>query len=234
MRRAALLLLLLPATLRAQSVKLPAEVKIAPGRLAAVKVEWDGDDVRWDVPEGLDCFREYDPDPRVVRLRMIGYTPGRYRLLAVAGKGGKLSEFGACVVVVGDAPPPGPGPLPPGPGPTPDDPLYGKLQAAYAADASATKADDARKLAALYRQGAEIAGRADVTTWGHLFTVMADAARTLGVSDKLGAVQSALAAELSAKLPTERAKALDAPGRELAAVQFRRVATLLDALRGAQ
>lgn len=128
MSRSLLTLLLLagiahPAT--GQTVKLPSEVKVAPGRLAAVAVDWDGDDVRWDVPPELDCFREYDPDPRKVKLRLIGYTPGRFRLLAVAAKGGKLSEFSTCAVVVEGTPPvpptpPGPNPpVPPTP-PTPD------------------------------------------------------------------------------------------------------------------
>ena len=106
-----------------QTVKLPTEVKVAPGRLAAILVEWDGDDLRWDVPPELDCFREYDPDPKRVRLRLVGYAPGKYRLLAVSCKAGKLSEFVSCAILVGDAPPPTPpGPQPPGPtppGPTP-------------------------------------------------------------------------------------------------------------------
>jgi virulence-associated protein VagC len=89
----------------AQSVRLPAELKVAPGRLAALTVEWEGEDVRWDVPADLDVFREYDPDPRKVRLRVIGYSPGAYRIVAVAAKAGKLSDFAACVVRVGGTEP---------------------------------------------------------------------------------------------------------------------------------
>jgi hypothetical protein len=106
--------LLLAASAAAQSVKLPDAVTVAPGRLAAVAVEYDGDDVRWRVSSDLDVFREYDPDPRKIRLRVIGYAPGRYELSAVACKGGKLSDFAACVITVGS-----PAPPPPPPPPTP-------------------------------------------------------------------------------------------------------------------
>lgn len=113
--RYALTLLLCASFARGQTVTLPAEVKVPVGRLAAVPIAFDGDDVRWDVPPELDCFREYDPDPKKIRLRLLGYQPGKFRLLAVSAKGGKLSEFAACVVIVGD-------PLPvvtPNPKPTP-------------------------------------------------------------------------------------------------------------------
>jgi len=102
---------LLATTASAQSVKLPDAVAVAPGRLAAVTVEYDGDDLRWRVSSDLDVFREFDPDPRKIRLRLIGYAPGRYELTAVACKGGKLSDFAVCVITVGvPAPPPPPPP----------------------------------------------------------------------------------------------------------------------------
>ena len=102
--------LLLAAGASAQSVKLPEAITVAPGRLAAITVEYDGDDVRWRVSSDLDVFREYDPDPRKIRLRLIGYAPGRYELSAIACKGGKLSEFAACVITVGSPVPPPPPP----------------------------------------------------------------------------------------------------------------------------
>lgn len=101
-----------------QEVKLPAEVKVPVGRLAAVTVDWSGDDVKWDAPADLDCFREYDPDGKRVRLRLIGYAPGKYRLTAVAAKGGRLSDFAVCIITIGEpVPPVPPGPVPPGPTP---------------------------------------------------------------------------------------------------------------------
>jgi hypothetical protein len=122
---AVLLLLALAAPAPGQTVTLPKEVRADVGRLAAIKIDWDGEDIRWVVPPELDAFREYDPDPKRVRLRVQGFAPGRHNVLAVSAKGGKLSEFAVCVVVIGKGPPtppePGPGPGP-GPGPVPPAP----------------------------------------------------------------------------------------------------------------
>lgn len=128
MKKTVLLLCICISTLTAsstawsQSVKLPETVKVPAGRLAAIKVEWEGSDCRWAVPSALDVFREYDPDPKVIRLRVIGYEDGEHRIIAVACKDGKLSEFATCVVMVGKAPkpePPGPKPDPSLPAPIP-------------------------------------------------------------------------------------------------------------------
>lgn len=106
--------LLLAVSAPGQSVKLPDTITVAPGRLAAVTIEYEGDDVRWRVSADLDVFREYDPDTQRIRLRLIGYAPGRYELSAIACKGGKLSEFATCVITVGGpSPPPTPPPPPP-------------------------------------------------------------------------------------------------------------------------
>ena len=102
--------LLLATAATAQSVKLPESVAVAPGRLATAAVEFDGEDVRWRISADLDVFREYDPDPRQIRLRIIGYAPGRYELTAIACKGGKLSEFAVCVITIGNPAPPPPPP----------------------------------------------------------------------------------------------------------------------------
>lgn len=112
---ATLLVLLSPALAAAQEVKVPERVEVPAGRLAAVTVQWSGDDFRYAADPGLDVFREYHPDPQVVRLRVIGYAPGEASIHCVACKGGRLSEFATCRVVVG-----GGGPIPnPGPGPNP-------------------------------------------------------------------------------------------------------------------
>jgi hypothetical protein len=105
------------------AVVLPAEVRADVGRLAAVKVEYAGEDLRYDVPPELDCFREYDPNPKVWRLRLIGYAPGKYRLLAVTCGGGRLSDFASCTVTIGTPVPPVP-PTPPTP-PVPPAPIPG-------------------------------------------------------------------------------------------------------------
>jgi hypothetical protein len=128
-RLSLLVLPLLVSNLYAQSVKLPDTVRVAPGRLAQVTIEWDGDDIKWDVPKELDAFREYDPDPKKVRLRVVGYTKGKFRLLAVVAKDKKLSDVGVCLVdtTEGEPIPPDPGPNPPTPPtPVPPAPVSGK------------------------------------------------------------------------------------------------------------
>jgi hypothetical protein len=117
---AALLLLAPAASALGQSVKMPAEVQVQPGRLASVQIQYDGDDFAYDViGDGIDAFREYDPDPHVVRLRLIVYQPGVCHVYAAASKAadkGSKVATARCKVVVGEPVPPGPGP---GPGPNP-------------------------------------------------------------------------------------------------------------------
>ena len=104
----------LPAAARAQSVELPKTLSVEAGRLGAVAVKYDGDDVKYAVDPQLDAFREYDPDPKVIRLRVQGFREGTYRVIAVAAKGGRLSDFAVCTVTVGKPVPPTP-PQPPTP-----------------------------------------------------------------------------------------------------------------------
>lgn len=90
-------------------------------RLGRLQISYEGDDFAYQCSAGLDVFREYDPNANTVMLRLIGYVPGDYEVVAVACAGKKLSPFAKCVVTItGTAPPgPGPGPKPPDPGPTP-------------------------------------------------------------------------------------------------------------------
>jgi hypothetical protein len=118
----------------AADVKVPAEVKVAPGRLARIVCESAGKEVKYvNVYPGADIFREYDPKTFI--FRFLADAPGRYRLAFYApdAAGG---EPAYCDVIVGDPPPPvPPGPTPPGPvppGPTPGDnpfPADGKARA---------------------------------------------------------------------------------------------------------
>lgn len=118
-RLLALLLLVLPCVASAQTVTMPQSVPVSVGRLAAVEMTYDGTDFKYIVPPELDAFREFTNDPKVVRLRVIAYQQGMFRIVAVACKGEKLSDFGSTLVIVGQ----GPGPTPiPGPGPTPEPP----------------------------------------------------------------------------------------------------------------
>lgn len=196
-----LALLLAAAPARAQAVKLPEKIEAKPGRLVAVSVDYDGDDVRWDVPPAFDCFREYDPDPKKVRLRLLAppETPaGDYRLIAVAAKGGKLSPFSVCVVTVPGTPTP---PTPPQP-PAPTDTLALMIQAAYAADPDPAKATYRDQLAAAYQYGLDTL--ASHKTLGDLFSAVASKAPPAG---KMTGERQAIGVVLNATLSSPSAPA---------------------------
>lgn len=120
MRRVAAAVLAVLACASLARADLPAEITVQPGRLAALTVDTGGAAFSYEVLGDLDCFREYDPDPGKVRLRLIGYARGRHWLIvAVARKDGP-PKVEKCRITVGDVPPgpdPGPKPDPPAPGP---------------------------------------------------------------------------------------------------------------------
>lgn len=228
----ALLLLACHGWAAPPSLKIDAEIKPA-GQYATFTPSGDCVAVVYVGLSGVDPIPSAVlKDGRMFLLDTRGLAVGRYKFAAVgAGKEGEQARADF-VVVVGDVPPgpePGPGPNPPKP---PDDPLFGALQAAYGSDTDADKAKYRDGLAALYRQAAKmIAERQDVTTWGKLYDVMAEAAKSLGVSGKLTPVQQVLQGELKKLLPADGTKQLDAAGRESGARAFVRAATLLEALR---
>jgi hypothetical protein len=124
---ALLLSLVLTGMTRCQTIVMPADLSIDKGRLGSILITHDGEDIKWVTPSELDSFREYDPDPKKIRLRLIGSKEGTFQLFAICVKGNKLSEFSICKIQVGKAPPipPTPDPDPPGPnppGPDPDNP----------------------------------------------------------------------------------------------------------------
>lgn len=110
MRRTTALLLALVSMASAggQTVTAPKEVAAPVGRLATVVVQSDGADTKYFADEGLDVFREYDPDAKVIRLRLIGYTAGKYTLRAITCRDNKLSEPVTVTVVIGGAKEPDP------------------------------------------------------------------------------------------------------------------------------
>lgn len=230
-RAGVLLLLLLTAPAWAQSVRLPAEAKGEPGAFVKVPADTDGAHVRWYSPDrGLQLFPvELLKDSKTAVVTAT--APGRYRLVAWTAKGDVPSDPAVCVVVIGEpGPEPGPGPTPPVP-PVPPDPLTKTLQAAYDRETDAKKTELKASLAALYRQGAEVASKPEITTWGQLFNVMKSAATTLGVSGKLPVVQEAVATDLKDRLPTDGTKTLTTDDRVLAAQTFKRIAGALEGVK---
>jgi hypothetical protein len=226
MRMLPLVLLLVPLSARAAdpepaSLKVPAEVRGPPATIVEVRAETTGAAVKWvALTPGLS-LRPTDNG----RVLLVSGPAGRYDLLAYTAAGDVPSDPARCTVVLGDPP----GPKPPDPRP-PTDPLRAKLKAALDADAApaATKREQAKDLAALYRAAARLARDSAVPTSGELLARVRDAARTLVGPDALKDVRRAAGDELSALLPTDAP--LTDPLRTSAAALFTKLASLLEEL----
>jgi hypothetical protein len=145
-KAASVLVLLIAATCQAQT-RGPAEINVPVGRLASIPITLDADESDYVIlGANIDGLREYDPDPKKLRLRVIGYEPGVAFVVVSSQKGGKLQGLFTVRVVVGA----GPGPVPPGPVPVPPAPIPpGPLDPLATAIRDAAKADGFTKLAAL-------------------------------------------------------------------------------------
>lgn len=227
-----LLCALCAATSFAQSVSLPEKVEVNPGRLAGITIRWDGDDLRWICSPEIDVFREYDPDPKVVRLRLIGYEEGSFKLVAITCKDGKLSEFASCAIVVGK-PGPGPGPNPPPPPPpAPDDPLLKALQKAYGEDiGGAEKAVWKAALRGVYKSAGEL-DLAKIKTAGELYSVLRNSSKSVIADDNaLFNLRTAIADLLKEQLPSAPSAELNQEHRQKAKLFFNRLAAVLEHLK---
>lgn len=116
-------------------VKGPNEITVPVGRLSAIHLTIEGDEADYAIlGSDLDGLREYDPDPKKLRLRVIGYSPGTAFVVVTSTKGGKLQPlFVVKVTITGRVPQshaatpdPGPKPDPPklDPAPIPVAKLY--------------------------------------------------------------------------------------------------------------
>ncbi len=110
MRFTLALLLLLPCSLHAQTVKLPDDMIASPGDLIPADVAYDGDDMKLTVSKGLTTFRVYDPDPKKYSFMLYvppKAEPGKYTMTAAVCKANKLGPMAQCTITVG-SPDPGP------------------------------------------------------------------------------------------------------------------------------
>lgn len=95
----------------------PPLVAINPGDLGTARVTWTGSDFKYTYSAGLNVFREYDPDPAVILLRMQSAKAGEYSITCIAcSKEGKLTDFTTISVKVGTAPQPPPDDITPAQG----------------------------------------------------------------------------------------------------------------------
>ena len=129
-------LVLCVGSLACGQTKGPQEITVPVGRLASVPITLDADESDYVIlGSNVDGLREYDPDPRKLRLRVIGYEPGVAYIVVSSQKGGKLQPVYTCVVRVGGGPGPAPvPPVPPVPPPEPLTPLAKSIKEAAQAD----------------------------------------------------------------------------------------------------
>lgn len=98
-------------------IKGPAEITVGVGRLEAVPLEVDGDEITYVILGGdyFGGFREFS-DPKIFRFQVLGYANGTGWIVIGTQKGGKLQPLHTVKVTVGNGPKP-----PPDPDPAPDD-----------------------------------------------------------------------------------------------------------------
>lgn len=203
----------------------PESINVPAGRLGSIAIDTGGKGVSYAFVGDVDGFREYSPDSKLVILRVIGYSDGTAWLL-VALSGDTAPSIYVCKVVIGA----GPVPPPPPPPPAPSDPLYPVLQGLYAADSGATKAQDVKKLAALYQVGVTACDDPSLKSLGNLNAKMRDAsAKILPDSAALKGVRTRVAQELAA-LGTSPVAPLTAELRAKAKGLFIRLAAIMNSL----
>lgn len=125
-------------------------------------------------------------------------------------------------------------PKPPTPPAPPADPLAAKLKAAFDGDAAdvAKRREQAKDLAALYRQAAKLAADNSVAAAGDLLSRVKTASAALVGADALKAVRGVVASELAAILPTD--DPLTDAQRKSAADLFAKLAVVLETLGSGQ
>ena len=116
----AAILVLLTSPAAAQEIFLPETMSVPVGKLSSAVIKAsDAKSLSWIVTPSAsaDFFREYDPDPLLIRLRFIAYKDGQFSLVVAACKGDSVKQA-VCLITAGT---PGPGPKPPlPPDPIPD------------------------------------------------------------------------------------------------------------------
>lgn len=211
-----------------QTVTLPAKVEVEPGRLASVVIDWDGDDISWIASPELDVFREYDANPKVIRLRVLPAQVGSFKIIAVTCKDKKLSPWSTCEVIVGK-----PGPAPgPGPGPGPDDALSKVLQSAFTSDKGDvdSKVKYKAALVGVYKAASKL-DLSKVSTSGQLFTVLSSSSKSVLSDENLFTTRTAITPYLKEILPTAPNAELTDDHRSKAKALFERLVIALEKVK---
>lgn len=94
----------------------PTDITVPVGRLGLVVVDSGGKPVAYEVVgDNLDCFREYDPDPNKIRLRLVGYSTGTAYIVVGVAQDKSAPLLANCKVTIGNPPVPPVPPVPPTP-----------------------------------------------------------------------------------------------------------------------
>ena len=105
------LIVFLPGPVLAQ-VEMPTTVKAKAGKLTQIVIKNAAPKMAWTFveAEGIEYFREHDPDAKVLKLRFVA-EPGTYYLIVATANGDIKTQV--CVITVeGARPPPDPKPDP--------------------------------------------------------------------------------------------------------------------------
>lgn len=219
------MILALAGEIFGQNITIEDKVITKAGRMASVTIKSDGKVTNWvAVPaEGVDIFREYDPDPTVIKLRLLSYNNGIFYIVATTTLNDKL-DTKTCQITIGEAPVP-PTPLPV----NPDAQLIKNLKAVYVADSSLAKNVELHALIALYEQGSVFVNtRPDLKTYGQVWDSFKQVSKTLGCSGKLIAVQQIIQNEMQmAGIPMSPADGATSVDKIKLVPQLQRIATLL-------
>lgn len=220
-----ILIFLLNGISYSQTVVIDEKIVTKAGRMAAVTIKTDGKATNWIVmpPDNIDIFREYDPDPTVIKLRLLSYANGTFYIIANTTLNDKITTK-ICTVVIGD--PVIPTPINPD---NQDAQLIKNMKAVFAADSSVNKVVELEALTALYDQGSVfVKTRTDLKTYGQVWDSFAQVAKTLGCSRKLVAVQQLIQNELQlAGIPMTPADGAIMVDKEKLIPQLIRISNLL-------
>lgn len=231
-----------PALEPVRGVQAPAEITLVAGGMPQVVTIDNAAKVPVAVVNttpALGFWQIVSASPGKLSFLAFSQTPGTYEVCFLIN-GSTAAEPPAetartRITVTGSGPapvPPNPNPPSPPAPPVPDDPLYPVLAGIYGGDQLATKADAARKLAAVYSQCAAVTvDDQSLKTSADLFGVLSVAGKSVIPLPALQAVRERIATELQTQLGGD-AVPLTAEYRAKAKTQFNRMAAILKKLAG--
>lgn len=222
----------------------PPKVEVVPEREALPAEEIK---VKVGVPVTLKTDRpcKYEPcdeakvkvvrDPSGLRATIVVPQAGRFKLFVYAAD---AADPTVKLLVTDGTPAPPPGPVdpptpPPAPPPAPPaDEVKDKLLAAHKEDGpeSANKADNRKRLVAMYRFAADKSADPGILTAAELLRRVKEGAKDV-TADTLPKTRQAAAEVLNARLPTGPGEALTFDTRKAAANLFAKFADVLDGVK---